>query len=183
MTQINLLPWRQKVKEELYLRYVLDLSKYLFYLLLIVIAINIILYCLIYFQDNRNEYLRRELGFENGKLNSLRMSNEELKRITTQLHFLYSLKAESYQAVRQLDTLAKVIPNDVTLTKITRDKNVITLSGFAKSNLQVTHLMRNISSSGVFKQPDLTEINVDDTDTSGQRKFVIAMTTKPSVSP
>jgi len=169
------------LKQELYLRFGVNLIAHFFLAVIATIIINIILYSFIHAQETRNAYLSKEMGYENSRLITLNKNSKELDAITTKVNFLYGLKESSYQAVRQLDELANIVPQNITLRKVSRKGSEITLSGDSASNLQITLLMRNISVSNIFKNPDLTEINVKENDSSN-KQFVLKMQTKSTVS-
>lgn len=181
MTQINLLPWREHIRQERYVRYIVNLVFHLLLVVAVAVIINASLYIRIQQQKSRNSYLETQLGFENRRLIELNQAVDEFERIKKELQQLISLKRTSYQAVRQLDALARVVPSNIILNKIVRNGLQITLTGDAESNQQVTMLMKNIADSNVFKKSDLTQINIADTGSSENKRFVINLLTKPMV--
>ena len=180
MTQINLLPWREQIRQENMLLFGFNVLTYLFYTFVVIVIINIFIYSLTQYHLNRNDYLRKQLGSENSRLVTLNKEMQELENMTKELDFIHSLKMNSYQAVNQLNEIANIVPDAILLSQISRDNGNITLIGYAKSNLQITAMMRNIVASTIFKQPNLTEINVDEK-SKDQKKFILKMETTDTV--
>ena len=125
---------------------------------------------MIHDQEQRNNYLQSELDQANAGLDVLKRKTKQ-SIVDTQLRFIFSLRNRSYQAVRMLDELTRIIPDTISLTEISRTGNTITILGRAQSNLQITLFMKNLDRSPVFKQPVLTEINTKENTSGDERSF------------
>lgn len=158
MTQINLLPWREQARLEKKLNFFVMLFLFIGATIVLEIILHLIMVNRIGYQERSNNYLEYQLQQEQAVVTQLNKRKKEGFRIYSKLQLLYKLKDRSYKAVRLLDTLARIMPDGVALTKIKREEDHVTLIGKSKSNLQVTQLMENISKSGIFRQPVLTEI-------------------------
>jgi Tfp pilus assembly protein PilN len=99
----------------------------------------------------------------------------ELDEVDSQLHFIFDLRESSYRAVRLLNELAIANPESVTLFKLVRNGDDITVFGKAKSNLQITMFMDNLEKAKIFTQPDLTEITGKEGEVGDERKFELKM--------
>ena len=178
MTQINLLPWREKIRKKQYFRFGVELFIFIAITLIITTIINIYFATKITYYTDRAEFLKKQLGAETIRLKTLKDRTQNMEETTKDLQYILTLKKTSYQAVRQLDELVRVIPRNVQLKKITRKKAEITLTGRVNSHLQVTLLMKNIAKSTVFRNPRLTKITNSRKGTE-EKDFVLTIDTIP----
>lgn len=171
MIQINLLPWREQARHAKQIRFLVILIAFIGLTLFILLALHIYLNALISNQQSINTYLQTVITQEQTALASLNKEKKSLAAIDSQLHFIISLRNNSFHAVRLLNELTKVLPEEITLNKIVREENIITLFGAAKSGLDITHLMKNIAQSAIFTQPVLTEISSEKNDIESEKYF------------
>ncbi len=169
--QINLLPWREQARQIKRKQFLITLAGFIGLTLLFVAIYHIYLDSIVSNQNLRNSYLQTVLNQEQSVLLALEKQKEKQTQINLQLHFLYSLRETSYNAVQILNELTQVVPEGVSLIKLTREGNTITLLGGAQSSLNVTLFMKNISNSHIFNQPDLTEITTKQVKTGEDKYF------------
>jgi len=170
MTQINLLPWREQLRQTKRMNFTFILTGFIALTLFLLFIVHLYLYRVINDQQQKNNYLQSDFQHEQSELGTLNKKKQEQLNVISQLHFIFSLRDNSYRAVRLLDGLARVVPDAVSLNKIMRQGNTITITGKAQSNLQVTLFMENMAKSKIFKQPALTEINTKE-NSSGEERF------------
>lgn len=178
MTQVNLLPWREEAKKHRQMRFYILLGTTFFAAFVCVILLHIFYDKKIANQTARNNYLQTETSAEQIELSALDKKIKEKMAVDKELHFVMSLRDSSYRAVLLLDELVRVIPEGVTLKKIIRDGNTVVILGKADSNLQVTLLMKNISKSRLFYDPDLTEITGKENTSGEERLFQLKFSQK-----
>lgn len=171
MTQINLLPWREEARRKKQMRFGLAILGTFIIGLIFVVFIHFHYNSLINNQTARNDFLQQELGKEQVVLTDLNKIKKQQKQIGDQLHFIFSLRLVSYEATQLLDNLARVVPDGITFTKIAREGKIITIIGKAKSNQEITLLMKNIANVKMFKEPDLTDITAKETTQGEERAF------------
>lgn len=175
MIQINLLPWREQERKNKKIRFHLAILITLSLALFCLIITHLYLNTLITTQQQRNTYLQTQLEKEKIILSSLNKKQQQQKNMHSELHFIMSLRQISYQAVRLLDTLVRVIPEGISINKIVRNGNTVVLLGKAQSNLQVTLLIKNMTKTLIFKQPELTEITGRESHFGETRNFQIKL--------
>lgn len=173
MTQINLLPWREQARQLSRIRFIATSSMVVVLAFISIILIHIYLSKLLDYQGRRIAYLQSEMGKEQAQLNTLIAQKKEQVIIGNDLNFILNLRERSYRAVQLLDSLARIAPNGVSFNKVIRKGDDVTLMGKAKSNLQVTSLMKNIIHSKIFDQPDLNQITNKDSSSSEERLFTL----------
>lgn len=171
MIQINLLPWREHERKISQTRFGVIVGIAAGLGLFCAVIMHMHLSGKIHKQTARNHFLQTALDQESAKLMSLDADKRQLNNIDDQLNFLYGLRDRGYRAVRLLNEMAASNPDSVSLSKIIRAGNSITVFGRAKSNLQITLFMEGIKNSKYFSQPTLTEISGKENDTGEERTF------------
>lgn len=178
MTQINLLPWREQLRQIKRMNFVIILGCFIVVTLFLVFISHMYLSGIIGNQQQLNAYLQSDFDKEQVELGALNKKKQEQKTVNTELHYILSLRENSYQAVRLLDELVKIVPDAVSLNKISRQGNSIILIGKAESNLQVTLFMENMAKSNFFRQPVLTEISSKENSAGEERYFQLKVELK-----
>lgn len=159
MTQINLLPWREQARQEKKIEFLIIIGFFIGMTLLFILLIHIYLASLIHEQNKRNEFIQTTLGDKQVLYTGFKDKKQKQAIIESQLQFINSLRDKSFRAVKLMNELVKIVPHTVTLDKLVRENNKITLIGKAQSELQITLLMKNIAKSDIFNQPVLTRIS------------------------
>jgi type IV pilus assembly protein PilN len=163
MIQINLLPWREQMRQLKKTQFTTSLALCIILSLFILFVFHVYYSSLAGKQDGLNAILSTEINDEQNALNEMSSKEDEKKSIDVQLKFIINLYSESYNAIRFLNELVLMVPNSILLTQIRRNGNQITLTGLAKSENDVTQLLDYISRSPNFNQPTLSAINLENT--------------------
>lgn len=178
MTQINLLPWRERARRIKKARFGMMLGGAAIFAVLITMGLHGRYSRLISEQQGRNHFISSSLGAEQGELNALNKEKEQQVMVVEQLRFISDLRQGDYKVVELLNGLARVAPDAVYFSKVMRVGNQITLFGRAKSNLQITQLMKNIKEVTIFERPDLSVITAKENPTGEERTFQILFVQK-----
>jgi type IV pilus assembly protein PilN len=173
MTQINLLPWREQARNAKKIKFGLTALGYAGFAIFIVLIMHVYFASLIDHQEKRNAFLQSIHDQEQIILTQLNKKKKEQSKIDEDLKFLYSLRGNTFRAVQLFDGLARIVPEDVSFSKVIREAKIVTILGSAKSNLEVTQLMKNMANSPLFQQPDLTEISAKETESGDERNFQV----------
>ncbi|MFZ2315054.1 MAG: PilN domain-containing protein [Gammaproteobacteria bacterium] len=173
MVQINLLPWREQARQLSKIHFIATAGMVVVCSFVAIVFIHIYLNRQLDYQGRRITYLQSELGKEQGQLNVLVKRKKDQIIVDGELDFILALREKSYRAVQLLDALVRIVPADVSFNKVIRKGDGVTLVGKAKSNLQVTLLMKNIIHSKLFKQPDLNQIVSKDGAQGEERLFTL----------
>ena len=181
MTQINLLPWREQARQEKRMLFVAILMGFVALTFIFVFILHLLVRERINSQNVRNNYLEAALLKEEDALGQLNKVKEVKQKIEEQLHYLFNLRFTSYQAINIFNEIPKLTPEGMSLNKISRQGNTITILGRAKSNLEVTSFMENLEKSPVFEHPVLTEINAKENSVENQRFFLLNATLEKKV--
>lgn len=159
MTQINLLPWREQERKEK--KYLFAVTAGIFFAaaIFLIVVIHFVFYGLVDTQLEYNQFLTSQLQSEQDALTDLSKKQKAQNAVIKQVQFIISLRDKSYQVVQLFNELPRVVPETVLILKLSKNDNLVSLSGVAQSNLQVSLMMQNIEKSKVFNQPTLTQIS------------------------
>lgn len=171
--QINLLPWREHERRRKKIRFSSSLVTTVILALIAIIILHIFYRGLITHQKHRNQYLQSIIDHEQLSITKINEQKKQLSLIKDELKFIINLKENSYDAVRILDELSKVVPEGVSFMSIVRENQNIVIIGRSKSDLQVTQFMENLTKSKIFQQPVLTTISSIKTSEGEERLFQI----------
>ena len=162
MAQINLLPWRERLREERRREFLTTLVG------VIIIAGGLIFLVDRYFNseiDNqvaRNEFLRAEIGLldaQVAEINELRQQKEDIR---ARMNVITDLQGTRPVIVRIFDELVKTLPDGVFYSRLEREDDEISIQGVAESYARITELMRRLDGSDWFMNSSLSDITANE---------------------
>lgn len=160
MAHINLLPWRDRLREERKREFLTIMVGF------VIIAGGIIFLVDRYFnreidiQTARNDFVRNEitvLDAQVAEINQLRQQKEDIR---ARMNVITDLQGTRPVIVRIFDELVKTLPDGVFYESLSRSGNVIAIEGIAETYARITELMRNLDNSEWFEATDLSEFSV-----------------------
>jgi type IV pilus assembly protein PilN len=161
-TRINLLPWRQLRRREQD-RQLLSIGVGSWVLMgLIVFYAYMHVTGLIDAQNKRNQYLEQEIAKVEKEIKEIAELKKQRQDLIARMNVIYQLQADRSRIVHVFDELARRLPEGVYFTALKQAGGALALQGIAQSNARVSALMRNLSTSDWFAEPELEVINVKD---------------------
>ncbi len=160
MAHINLLPWRERLREERKREFLTIVVGF------VIIAGGLVFLVDRYFnreidmQTARNDFLRGEirvLDEQVAEINQLRQQKEDIR---ARMNVITYLQGTRPVIVRIFDELVRTLPDGVFYETVTRTENVIAVEGVAESYARITELMRRLDDSQWFTATDLSEFSV-----------------------
>ena len=158
MIQINLLPWREQSRKAKKKRFIFVYIAFICLAFLALIAGHIYLDGMIHYRTKLNDILQAEITTQQDELNNFNTKATEMRDVQDNLKSIIGLYNRNFNAIRLLNELVNLIPRNVMLDKVIRNNDMITMSGIAQSDSDVTLFMQDISKSPIFNQPVLTGI-------------------------
>ncbi len=162
MAQINLLPWRERLREERKREFVNILVG------IVIIAGGLVLLVDRYMvgeidaQSARNDFVRSEISILDDQVEEISQLRQQKEDIRARMSVITDLQGTRPLIVRMFDELVKTLPNGVYYQTVERVGERIAIDGVAESNAQITELLRNLDASGWFRDPDLSDITAAD---------------------
>lgn len=163
MAHINLLPWRERLREE---------RKREFFTILVgvvIISAGILFLVDRYFngeidtQNSRNDFIRGEIAVLDervAEINELRQQKEDIR---SRMNVITDLQGTRPVIVRIFDELVKTLPDGVYYESLLRVENTISIEGTADSYARITELLRRLDDSDWFQESDLDDISAVET--------------------
>lgn len=159
MTQINLLPWREQERQVQQIQFAVIISAVILAAILLVAIFHICFNRVIGYLQERNVFLQTELTNIQVEFGSMEDEKKNEDDLLLKLMFLMGLRSMNYQLVQLLNEMTRLVPSTILLTKVSSAADSIQIEGNAQTDLDITHLMKNLTTSTVVTQPVLTGIN------------------------
>ena len=168
MAHINLLLWREQLREERKKDFFVMLFGSGVMSVLIMLLVHLSMASRIDTQLEHNTLLTTEIKILGEKISKINQMKKLKAALIARMAIIQELQTNRPQVVHIFDDLVKVLPKGVHIFEIIRKGNIVTLSGFAESNTNISSLMRNINKSSWLERPILSEIKTEDK--NGKRK-------------
>ena len=160
MAQINLLPWRERLREERRREFLTIMVGF------IIIAGGLVFLVDRYFngeidmQQARNDFVRGEIALLDAQVAEINQLREQKEEIRTRMNVITDLQGTRPVIVRIFDEMVRTLPEGVFYEEVQRTEDIIAIEGIAESYARITELMRNLDESEWFEATDLSEFSV-----------------------
>lgn len=176
MIRINLLPHReQKRKERRQQFYVLTALVSVLAGLIVFLGYTV-LNGYISTQDERNDFLKKEIAVLDKQLEEIKRLKEQTASLLARKQIIESLQGDRAEAVHVLNEIAKQVPEGVYLSAMKQEGRKLSLTGYTQSNARVSTLMRNLEASPWLEKPELVEIKAVTVDKRRASEFRLTVT-------
>ncbi|MFT7558198.1 MAG: type IV pilus assembly protein PilN [Flavobacteriales bacterium] len=150
MAQINLLPWREEVRQE---------KKKEFLIQLVGVAIVSGLLCFAWIksvdasissQRERNQMLTSKIGLLKKEVNEIQTLKKKKKELEQRIRVIQDLEGKRSTIVHYFDELVRIMPEGVYFTSLSRKGGGFSVKGISESNQKISELMRRIDENTWF---------------------------------
>ena len=171
MIHINLLPWRSILKKRRKKQNLSTIIVAVGFASCLVVFITIGLSVNIAKEKSAVQYLNKKIRSLDKYL--LEIEGLETKKIEliAKINILQKLQIRRADTAKIFDELVMAIPSDITLLDVRRSSEKVAIIGFAKSNSDVSQLMKNIERSSLLNNARLIEIENELIDGGVMSKF------------
>lgn len=162
MANINLLPWREELKEKQKRDYLGVLG------LIFVLAIGVLYIGQLFIdgmverQNARNNFLTEEIQMLEVQIGEIRDIRGRKDSIEQRSKIILDLQESRNLPTHILDELAQIMPAGVYLSKVDKKGSLLWIEGHSESNNNVANFMRKVKSSIWLKDPNLQSISIKD---------------------
>lgn len=166
MAHINLLPWRERQREE---------RKREFFTILVgvvIISAGVLFLIDRYFngeidvQNSRNNFISAEIAVLDERVAEINQLRQQKEDIRSRMNVITDLQGTRPVIVRIFDELVNTLPDGVYYESLVRVDNTISIEGIAESYVQITELLRRLDDSQWFQESDLDDISAVETSNS-----------------
>ena len=183
MAHINLLPWREKQRQQQKQQYLSALVGVALLMFAIVYGVGVIIDSLINNQNQRNQYLEREIAFLDAQIAEIKSIKDDKKAIEQRMALIEQLQTSRNVAPIVLDELAKLVPAGISFRTFSRSGNQIEILGVSESNNRLSDFMRKLEESDVFNKGELSSIVADTSASDAVSDFKLTFLISPKVAP
>ncbi len=173
MARINLLPWRERLREERRREFLSILAG------VVIIGGGLLFLVDRYFngeintQVARNNFIREEITLLDAQVAEISELRQQKEDIRARMNVITDLQGTRPVIVRIFDELVRTLPDGVYYETLQRTGNMIAMEGVAESYSRITELMRRLDNSEWFADANLSDISAAN---SGQQIAVSAFT-------
>lgn len=158
MARINLLPWREQLREERKQRFLVTLAGVFIVSAGAVFLGGQYLGGAIEQQNSRNEFISREIALLDARIKEISELKTRREQLLERMKIIQDLQGNRPIIGRVFDQLVRTLPDGVHFTAVKMTGKNIAIVGAAESNNRVSNLMRNLDSSDWLTAPNLTEV-------------------------
>ena len=162
ITTINLLPWREELRQEQKKQFGVLTFLMMFLAAAIVGLIHIQIATKIDYQLSRNNFLNTENAKLDKQIAEIRDLKKVRRSLVERMEVIQDLQRSRPSIVHLFTEIVSTVPNGVYLESLTQTGNNLLMNGEAESNARVSTYMRNLDSSEWLKEPNLTVIEIED---------------------
>ena len=159
---INLLPWRENLKEQQKKEFFTLLGVLVVFSAGLVLLIHTLVATQIQYQNENNNHLKNEIRLLDQKNVEIQKLEKEKKELLARMEVIQQLQANRPGVVELFDGIVRIVPPGLYLTSLSRTGDRILIDGKAESNTRVSTFMRNIESTHWLKSPELSLIQADE---------------------
>ena len=161
-TQINLLPWREELRQEQKKQFAVMAVLTMILATAIVGLIHIQMAGKIDYQLSRNSFVSNEISKLDDQIAEIKDLRKVRRSLLERMEVIQDLQTARPSIVHLFTEIVGTVPNGVYLEKLNQGTGNLVVSGQAESNARVSTYMRNLSNSDWFKDPNLTVIEIED---------------------
>lgn len=183
LTKINLLPYRQEIKQRKKQQFKLLMLAALLAGLGLSVLTYLSINSAINNQEDRNEFLQTEIDRLDKDLGEIKKLQQEKENFLAKKQKVEELQEKRSQAAYIIDTLNVLTPDNTYLTALEAESpTTYKVTGRAISDNKIAMFMRSLPSTGVFAQPELLSIKKIDNYQEFTLKFLLNQPDIPTVS-
>ncbi len=175
MTRINLLPWREELRQERQKQFMTMLVLSMVLAAALVGLIHVQMNAKIDYQNSRNQFLKTEIAKLDKEIEEIRELQKVRKSLIERMEVIQDLQGSRPSIVHLFTELVTTVPNGVYLKTLEQSNDVLKVIGEAESNARVSSYMRNLSASEWLKDPNLDVIEIEDKKVTRISSFILSV--------
>lgn len=159
--KINLLPWREELREQRKKEFLNVLVGVLLVAGLIILGFDRFYRSEINAQNARNNYLKKDIAVLEEKIGEIKQLQQKRNQLLARMQVIQELQGNRPIIVRLFDELARRLADRVFFTSVVLKGKELHIQGVAESNNRISSQLRNFDESAWFAKPNVTEITAD----------------------
>lgn len=173
MPKINLLPWREELRQKRKKEFMLAIVGAMLLGGLLAYSHKLFVQGQINAQNSRNAMLRTEIAALDKQIQEILGLENQKDRLLARMEIIDQLQRSRPEVVHLFDELVETLPEGVYLREVQQRNDRIEIQGSAQSSTRVSALMRNIEASEWLTDPGLEIIDTVSEGTSRNAQFTV----------
>jgi type IV pilus assembly protein PilN len=183
ITRINLLPWREELRQEQKKQFAIMSVMTCILAAAIVGLIHFQMQSKIDYQESRNRFLTSEIASVDKEITEIAELQKVRRSLVERMEVIQDLQGSRPSIVHLFSEIVSTVPNGVYLESLVQTGNNLSINGEAESNARVSTYMRNLQASDWLKDPNLTVIEIEDKTVNRISTFTLTVKqTSPNAS-
>ena len=162
VTQINLLPWREEMRQEQKKQFAVMAVMMCLLAAAIVGLIHFQMQAKIDYQLSRNRFMLKEIEKVDEEIKEISELQKVRRSLVERMEVIQDLQGSRPSIVHLFAEIVSTVPNGVYLQSLAQTGSNLLINGEAESNARVSTYMRNLQASEWLKDPNLTIIEIED---------------------
>lgn len=162
ITAINLLPWREELRQEQKKQFGILTVLMMFLAASIFGLIHLQMVTKIDYQLSRNKFMSGEISKLDEEIAEISELRKVRRSLVERMEVIQDLQRSRPSIVHLFTEIVKTVPNGVYLESLTQTGDNLLMNGQAESNARVSTYMRNLDASDWLKAPNLKVIEIED---------------------
>jgi type IV pilus assembly protein PilN len=155
MAKINLLPWREELRQEKKKEFLSLMGLAALLTLIMMVLVHIYIEGLKEYQGRRNKLLQDQIAILDTKIVEVKDINERKSKLLSKIDVVQRLQESRPEIVHLFDEIPRITPDGIFLTKFTQVGENLTFEGKTQSNARVSSFMRAVEASNWLQIPKL----------------------------
>ena len=161
MPDINLLPWREELREERKRQFTVVVSGTVILALLVGYSLEFGVSTDIQIQNSRNTMLQQGIDQLNQQIAEINELKDRKSDMIDRMTVIKGLQTNRPEIVKFFDQFARSIPDGTYITELSLQGTTLSLEGKSESNNRISALMRSLDGMEKFVSPNLTRVEAD----------------------
>ncbi|KUM39822.1 MULTISPECIES: PilN domain-containing protein [Pseudomonas] len=158
MARINLLPWREQLREERRKQFLVILGGIFVLSCGAVFLADQYLSGEIARQEARNAFIQQNIAQLDVRIKEISELKTRRQQLLARMKIIQDLQGNRPVIGHVFDQLVRTLPDGVFFRELKMQGDTLSISGEAESNNRVSNLMRNLDASDWFASPTLIEV-------------------------
>ena len=158
MPSINLLPWRQALRQRRRKEFLVGVGAAALLAVVVALLANFAVSSMIDAQKRRNDLLKAEIAELDKAIEQILSLETRRDRMIARMQVIDTLQSSRPEVVKLFDQMVSTLPEGVYLTSVKQSGKKLEFNGVAQSSTRVSAFMRNIDASESLSAPELKVI-------------------------
>ncbi len=159
MAHINLLPWREELRQERKKEFLTVVGGMAIVAAGLVLVVHVYVGLLIDAQEARNDILKSEIKQVEERIKEISELEKKKEQLIARMRIIEQLQSNRPEVVHLFDEIAKAVPEGLYIESLNQKGRMVTITGMAQSNARVSAFMRSLEASPWFDEPKLSVIS------------------------